>query len=146
MKILVALNKSMSSKMVVDFLIDLPLCPDDIHITLFHLFRKGITGEELMGPKFIEEQKTRFREILEETKERLLESGFREEYIKTEMTVSDYPAISDGIIDQFNKDNYNLVVIGRKRMTKAEEFVLGDPSVKLIRALTGTAVMVVKGK
>ena len=37
-----------------------------------------------------------------------------------------------------------MVVIGRKKMSKAEEFVLGDPSVKLVRALENTAIVVIK--
>ncbi len=39
-----------------------------------------------------------------------------------------------------------MVVIGRKRMSKAEEFVLGDPSIKLVRVLEGAAVLVVKSR
>jgi hypothetical protein len=37
-----------------------------------------------------------------------------------------------------------MVVIGRKKMSKAEEFVMGDISVRLIRALEGVSVLVVK--
>jgi hypothetical protein len=37
-----------------------------------------------------------------------------------------------------------MVVLGRKRMSKAEEFVLGDVGVKLVRALEGVAILVVK--
>ena len=51
--------------------------------------------------------------------------------------------MAEGIIDQFNKGNYTLVVLGRKQMSKAEEFVRGDVSIKLLRALRGAAVMVV---
>ena len=36
-----------------------------------------------------------------------------------------------------------VVLIGRKRMSKAEEFVMGDISVKLVRALENAAVLVV---
>ena len=39
-----------------------------------------------------------------------------------------------------------MVVIGRKRMSKAEEFVMGDPSIKLIRALQGASILVIKSK
>jgi hypothetical protein len=35
-------------------------------------------------------------------------------------------------------------VIGRKKMSKTEEFVVGDTSIRLVRALEGTAVLVVK--
>jgi nucleotide-binding universal stress UspA family protein len=37
-----------------------------------------------------------------------------------------------------------MVVIGRRKKSKSEEFVLGDVSVKLVRALEGNAVLVVK--
>ena len=55
-------------------------------------------------------------------------------------------ALSDfqGIMDLFKKGAYNMVVIGRKRMSKAEEFVLGDPSVKLVRSLEGVAIVIIK--
>jgi hypothetical protein len=36
------------------------------------------------------------------------------------------------------------LIIGRKKMSKSEEFVLGDISIKLIRALGKTAILVVK--
>ncbi len=39
-----------------------------------------------------------------------------------------------------------MVMIGRKRMSKAEEFVMGDVGVKLVRALEGVAVLVVKSR
>ena len=55
-----------------------------------------------------------------------------------------FPTVTDGIIDRFKKHNYDMVVIGRKNMSKAEEFVLGDISVKLVRALGETAILVVK--
>jgi hypothetical protein len=37
-----------------------------------------------------------------------------------------------------------MVIIGRKRMTKAEEFVMGDVSVKLLRELEKMAILVVR--
>jgi nucleotide-binding universal stress UspA family protein len=55
-----------------------------------------------------------------------------------------YPTVTDGIIDQFNKGNFDMVILGRKHMTKAEEFVLGDISIKLIRSLEKAAILVVK--
>jgi nucleotide-binding universal stress UspA family protein len=76
----------------------------------------------------------------------MINQGFKAERITTELITHDYPTITDGIIDIFRKGSYNMVVVGRKRMSKAEEFVLGDPSVKLVRELSGTAIVVVKGR
>ena len=69
---------------------------------------------------------------------------FNAEKIETKMVTEPYATVADGIIDQCKKRAYDIVVIGRKRMSKAQEFVLGDVSVKLVRALEGTAVLVVK--
>ena len=84
--------------------------------------------------------------MLNEAKSKLVESGFHPDAIDTKLVTDPYPTITDGIIDQLKKGNYSPVVIGRKEMSKAEEFVLGDISVKLLRALENTAILVVKSK
>jgi nucleotide-binding universal stress UspA family protein len=81
---------------------------------------------------------------LQKAKERLVEDGYAPNEIKIDLVTEPYPTIADGIIDQFHKGDYDMVVIGRKTMSKAEEFVLGDVCAKLIRALEGTAVLVVR--
>ena len=76
----------------------------------------------------------------------MIDQGFSPERITTELITHNYPTVTSGIIDVFHKGSYNMVVVGRKRMSKAEEFVLGDPSVKLVRELSGTAIVVVKSR
>jgi len=142
--ILISLNDSLSSRAALEFLGRLSFCPEDTHITLFHLYRKPSASEELMGKKFTEEQPARYLALLEKAKERLVEFGFDPEKIKIEMVTKSYGTVSEGIIEMCKKHKYDLVIIGRKRMSKAEEFVLGDVSVKLVRSLEGPAVLVVK--
>lgn len=144
--ILVALNDSGSSRAVVDFIIDLSLCPEDWDISLVHFFRKPSSSEELMGKKFVEEQPSRFMSLLARAREKLVEKGFNPEKIETELIRDPYETIAEGIMDQVKKRHFDMVVIGRKKMSKAEEFVMGDISVKLVRALEDTAVLVVKSK
>ncbi|MBW2609882.1 MAG: universal stress protein [Deltaproteobacteria bacterium] len=121
-------------------------CHEDWHISLVHFFRKSSASEELMGKKFTKEQPARMLAVLQKAKDRLVENGFNPEKIKTELIEEPYPTVADGIIDQFNKGDFETVLIGRKRMSKAEEFVMGDISVKLIRALEDAAVLVVKSR
>lgn len=142
--ILVAMNDSVSSRAALNFFVRLALCPEDCEITLFHVFRKPTATEELMGKKFTEQQPMRFRSMLEKAKEKLIECGYHPGRIETLLVTDPYPTVADGIIDQCKKSHYDVVIIGRKRMTKAEEFVLGDVSVKLLRALEKMAVFVVK--
>ena len=144
--ILVALNDSVSSRAVVEFLTNMSLCPEDWDISLLHFFRKPSSSEVLMGKKFAADQPARLTKILDMAKNRLIESGFISEKIETELINEQYETIADGIIDQANKRGSSMVIIGRKRMSKAEEFVMGDISVKVIRALEGAAVLVVKSR
>jgi len=142
-KVLVALNDSMSSKALIEFIIRMPLHPETWHIHLLHILRKSSASEELMGRKFTAEQPDRMSEMLKKAKTTLIQNGFREDMVDIQIAEHEYPTITDGIIDQHQKQNYDMVVIGRKSMSKAEEFVMGDISIKLIRMLKGAAVLVV---
>lgn len=142
--ILVALNDSMSSRAVLDYLVRLSLCPDDLRIILLHVFRKPSGGEELMGKKYMNQQPAKYTALLEEAKNQLVEKGLFPENIEILLVTEPYPTVAEGIIDQAQKLKPSMVMIGRKRMSKAEEFVLGDVSVKLVRNLEGMAVLVVK--
>lgn len=144
LSILFAINESASSRAAVKFLASLPLLPEAVGIKLVHVFRKPSSGEEMMGKKYMAQQAERYTEMLTRARDQLVENGFLEQNIEMELVADPYETISDGIMDQFNKGAYDMVVIGRKRMSKAEEFVLGDPSVKLVRALEGTAIVVIK--
>ncbi|MBW2144636.1 MAG: universal stress protein [Deltaproteobacteria bacterium] len=142
--ILMAWNDSISSRAALDYLCGLSIRPENVHITLLHVFRKASASEELMGKTFTNEEEKRLSDLLQKAKNNLIGKGFHPENIHIKMVVEPYPTIADGIFDQFKKGHYHLVVIGRKRMSKAEEFVMGDISVKLVRILENAAVMVVK--
>jgi len=130
---------------MLDFFKSLSIDRDNVDITLLHIFRKPSASEELMGEEYMKEkQPARMLALLEETRAKFIESGFNPENIRTRLSTDLYPTITDGIIDQFKEGNYNMIVIGRKQMSKAEEFVLGDISTKLVRTLEGVAILVVK--
>ncbi len=145
-KIMIAVNDSKSSQAALDYLVNLALCPDDLQVVLVHVFRKPSGGEELMGKKYMNQQPARHLNILEEAKERLVQKGLFPENIEIKLVEQPYQTVSEGIIDQAKKIKPTMVIIGRKKMSKAEEFVLGDASIKLVRALEGLAVLVVKMK
>jgi len=142
--ILMAFNDSSSCRSALECLTRIANCPEDSFITLLHVFRKPTGSEEMMGKKYMQNAPTRIKQAMEQARNDLIQAGFPPEQVKVIFVDTPYPTVADGIIDQFNKGEYNLVVIGRKKMSKAEEFVLGDPSIRLVRALDGTAVLVVK--
>jgi nucleotide-binding universal stress UspA family protein len=142
--ILVAFNDSISSKGVINFLVNSSFCHDNTSIILCHLFRKPSTSEELMGKTFSTERETRLKKVMESAREKLVKNGFTAGNIEIDIILEPYTTLADGVIDQCKKRNVDLVVIGRKKMSKAEEFVMGDLSVKLVRNLDDVAVLVIK--
>ncbi|MCG8472432.1 MAG: universal stress protein [Desulfobacterales bacterium] len=142
--ILIALSDSVSSKAVLEYVLSMSICPESVEITLLHVFRKPSGGEELMGKKYMKQQPARYMDILERARDRFMEKGVPKKNITLKMVTEPYDTIADGIIHQARQIRPSLVVIGRKRMSKAEEFVLGDASIKLVRALEDMAVLVVK--
>jgi nucleotide-binding universal stress UspA family protein len=141
--ILIAMDDSLSSRTAVDFVANLAICPEEVDITLLHVFRKPSAGEELMGEKFMRQQPARYLSAMEKARDQLVAKGCNPNTVTIKLIEDPYTTVAEGIIDQFNKGRYSMVVIGRKRMSKAEEFVRGDVSVKLVRALKGAAVLVV---
>ncbi len=141
---LVALDDSVSSKAVLDFLSDMSLCNGGWHIVLAHFYRKPMASEELMGRKFTRQQPEKMYGFLNNARDKLVENGCPPDRIEIDLVTISYPTIAEGIIEQVKNRQARLVVIGRKKLSKAEEFVKGDISVKLVRAIEGTAVLVVK--
>ncbi len=141
--ILVPINDSVSSRVMIDFIVELPVEKESFRITLLHVFRSPQAGEELMGKRFMTQQPSVLKAVLEKARDKLVEKGFDPGLIEIKLVEDPYPTVAEGIIDQFNKGGYNMIVIGRKAMSKAEEFVRGDVCVKLVRMLRGTAVLVV---
>ncbi len=141
--ILVAINDSMCSRNALNFLGKLPFRLDKPRITLLHVFRKPSGGEELMGEKFMKELPDRYLAVLRNARDKLVSDGFDPEKIEIRLVKEPYQTVAEGIIDQFKKGSYDMVVSGRKKMSKSEEFVLGDPGIKLVRALEGASILIV---
>jgi len=144
---LIAVNDSVSSQAMMDFLANFALDYKRTHFTLLHVFRKPSASEELMGEEYMQEKMpAKIKKMLQDAKDTLVKRGFNPESIEIKLITHPYPTITDGIIDQYDQGAYDVVVIGRKDMSKAEEFVMGDISMKLVRALKGAAILVVKSK
>lgn len=82
--------------------------------------------------------------MLEYARNILIDRGIDADPIRLRLVTEPYPTATGGIVDQFDRDMFHITIIGRRKKSTSEEFVLGDVSVKLVRALEGTAILVVK--
>lgn len=142
--ILIAVTDSFSSKATLEYFSNLKFCPDSIAVTLIHIFRKPAAGDELMGKRFMEAQPERYLTLLENAKQSLVQGGIPEENIQIKIINEPCETIADGIIEEFKKGGHSMIVVGRRKKSKAEEFVKGDLCIKLVRELEGAAILAVK--
>lgn len=142
--ILVVLNDTPCSELAVNFLAQCPLSFSEVQVTLMHVFREPTGSEEMMGRKFLQSQKGKIEAAMTNARQRLVEAGYPPEHIHTHIETQPYSTVANGIIAEVEKGDYDMVVIGRKKMSKSEEFVLGDASIKVIRDIEKATVIVVR--
>jgi nucleotide-binding universal stress UspA family protein len=142
--ILVVLNDTPCSTLAVSFLTQCPLCSPEVQITLMHVLRKPTGSEEMMGKKFLHVQEEKIEAAMSAARHTLIEAGYLPDHIHTHIETQPYATVADGIIAEVEEGDYDIVVIGRKKMSKSEEFVLGDASIKVIRDVERATVIVVR--
>jgi nucleotide-binding universal stress UspA family protein len=88
------------------------------------------------------ENEEKFKAFIEKTRNMLLTVGLPE----TSIVVKEDTAIKGNALDKIAEEQktfqYDTILIGGTQMTKAEEFILGNIAVKLVRAAIGPVITV----
>ncbi len=156
-KILVAVDSSAQSRRILDY-VERMLTPGDgcPEVMLFHVIRgrKGflpdyddlnaINQKEDWVKKAIREfdrVKEEMDSLFLETEEKWERNGFPRERITGRISQGESRAGT--IVDQANRGGFDTVVVGRRGITRVEEFFMGRVSNKVLQLAKGMAVWVV---
>lgn len=93
---------------------------------------------------WIENQRIKAKEMLDNYRMILLQSGFLEDKVAVRVEVRKCPSIADCILDVQKKLECCTVVIGRRGISKKEEFLFGSTSNKVLHSLKNCVVWVVE--
>lgn len=74
----------------------------------------------------------------------LQEAGVAAEAVQSKFIVTDEPGIAQGLLSEQKAGRYGTLVVGRRGVTKAEEFLFGSVSNKIIHHARDCAVWVVE--
>ncbi|RJR47485.1 MAG: universal stress protein [Desulfobacteraceae bacterium] len=149
-KILLALDESEGSMRAVDHVAAM-LNRSISQITLFHAIRGLSIFEstheyplsELDQEKSrIEAGKEMIEPVFKESVRRLTLSGFDRARIRTKI-VTDASSRAGAIIEEARKGEYGTIVVGRRGLSKVQEFFMGRVSNKVVQAAKTQAVWVV---
>jgi nucleotide-binding universal stress UspA family protein len=145
-KFLVAIDSSENALRAVDYVAQI-LGGFDFKINLFHAIRgdqsvhSGIA--HLFFPKeSLEDVKAEAITIFDKAKRRLEEAGFTSSQVNTKL-VSDVPSRAEAIVKEAREGDYGTIVLGRRGLSKVQEFLLGRVSNKVINIIRRRALWIV---
>jgi nucleotide-binding universal stress UspA family protein len=142
--ILVALDGSENSMLAVDY-VAATLAGFDFKINLFHVIRGNPEGGFpflFFSQKSLDEANKSIASVFDQAKHRLTAAGFTSEQINTKVVVSAFSR-AKAIVQEARDGDYGTIVVGRRGLSKVEEFFMGRVSNKIINTIRNRAVWVV---
>ena len=94
--------------------------------------------------RYLRERKTRLETVLTEARERLLTHGLDESTVQIKIHQRLCENIAQCILDEQRLGEYGTLVVGRRGLSKSEEFLFGSVSQKLVTYADNCAVWVVE--
>ena len=155
-KYLVAMDGSDEAMRAVEY-VGTILAGSDCAVTLFHVLRSfellslGFEGAFVPGPEVLggEELKAEFQQAEEDIKtafnqaqDTLEKAGLRGDQIKSKI-VSGATSRAKGIVEEAKNEGYATIVVGRRGLSRVEEFLMGRVSSKVMQLAKEMAVWVV---
>ena len=145
-KFLVAVDNSENAIRAVDYVAQI-LGGFEFKINLFHVIRGGQSIHSGIAHLFfskesLEEAEAGAKAVFDNAKRRLEDAGFAPGQITTKL-VSGVPSRAEAIIKEAREGDYGTIVLGRRGLSKVQEFLLGRVSNKVISIIRRRAVWVV---
>lgn len=156
-KFLVAMDTSEGAMHAVNHVASIVAGSPYFEVTLIHIvrgldifhqiFEKGI-GETLqrdwiaVAEKELEESRKEIEPLFREAKNRLISAGVRPERIK-EKIVKGHGSRAGTICDEAGQGAYDTIVVGRRGLSRVQEFFMGRVSNKVIQLAKDRTVWVV---
>lgn len=145
--ILIAVDESENAARAVAYVRDLLAGLPGFHITLVTIIPEPSEDyffSEGERAAWIRDRKISTRGILDRDRKLLIEAGFREEDVKSCALMKECMSIAECILREMEKLSCGTVVIGRRGISKKEEFIYGSTSNKILHDARDCAVWVIE--
>ncbi len=146
-KILVALDASENAERAVDYVGEIAGSTPGFEILLLHVLRPPnrdhFPSEELWR-QAADEAEERGREILRYAAGRLEKKGMSSHAVRSKITRTEGASIAAEIMKMQQEEKCGTVVVGRRGVSKAEEFLFGSISNKVVHYARNCTVWIVE--
>lgn len=145
--IMVAVDSSDNARRAVLFVGDFFGCYEGFQVTLLHIilepeatfFRDNAERQKWTADKLAEAKK-----IMDEYRHILVDAGFSQDKINVRIDTMRGSSVADCIIKEQEEMKCCTIVIGRRGISKKEEFIFGSTSNKIIHEAKKCAVLVIE--
>ncbi|MBW2605915.1 MAG: universal stress protein [Deltaproteobacteria bacterium] len=144
--ILVAVDRSEGAMRAVDFVGKL-MGGHDFTVTLLHVIRNEVqlkpgAAYKPLPKEEIETEEQKFQAVFDEAKRRLIDHGFTSDQV-TQKTITGASSQPRVIVQEAEQGRHSPIVIGRRGLSKFQEFFMGSVSNRVIQLGVEQAVWVV---
>lgn len=119
---------------------------DDVFLCLLHIFPQPPPDYYRSGASlddYKKAQKEEAQHLFERAENMLLQHGVASALISSRCLMADQQSISAAILDMQVREHYGTIVVGKRGIPKAEEFLFGSISNALIHTGKDIAVWVI---
>jgi len=146
--ILIAADPSENALRAVDYVGRVMHCHSNVRITLLNVIKgpsPDILPDEDEREVYVQRKRSEMLAMLEEISRRLTAFGIEgtKMCFKTEVC-SENASIAQRILQEHQEGGYDTIVVGRRGMSKKEEFLFGSVSSKVVREARNCTVWVVE--
>lgn len=146
-KVLIAVDLSENSLKAVDYVGRILACHADARVTLLNVIKEpspDVVPDEAERKRQVESLRSETLALMEAAAGRLIALGMPERSIQLKIHVCSMPvSVTDLILRELREGGYSTVVVGRRGVSKREEFLFGSVSSKVVREAHHCTVWVV---
>ncbi len=146
-RLLIALDESENAKMALLYVADFLGGLDGFQIKILSVLSvpdAGFHDSEEARQKWLQSKKESLSDMLERYRKILIQSGFPDSKVGTELSVTFDEPVSSVILRKQEEYNACTLIVGRRGVSKQEEFLFGSVSNRIIHRATKCAVWIVE--
>jgi len=147
-KLLVAIDLSENSLKAVDYVGNMLSCHGTVQITLLTVIKEpspDTMPDEEQRKSQVEAWRSKTLALMERAAERLKATGVSEKHIRLKIQICTRPvSVAELILREQQNEGYGTIVVGRRGVTKREEFLFGSVSSTIVREARHCTVWVVE--
>ena len=145
--IMIAVDSSDNARRAVLFVGDFFGCYAGFQVTLLHIILEPeatFFPNDAEREKWLAAKREEAEKVMGEYRHILVDAGFPEDKVNVRIDTMQAPSVADCIIREQEEMKCCTIVIGRRGISKKEEFIFGSTSNKIIHEAKKCAVLVIE--